>query len=302
MKKIFIILLLIILVPYIVVSNFIKNDEINFNYINNYNIRVKRVKKNQIEEIPFEEYIVGVLAGEMPVSFHIEALKAQAVAARSYALKKIDKNKEYDVVDTIDNQVYLDDDYLKEKWKNNYQENINKIRKAVLETKGQYLVYNDKIIDAFFFSTSNGKTENCEEVFVQKLPYLKSVDSSWEEKLSPVYRGIKELSLSDFYNKLNLEYNENLTIKILEYTTSGSIKSIKINNKIYKGTDIRYKLNLNSTYFTLKKVNKNVVIETKGKGHGVGMSQYGALGMANEGYRYDEILKYYYTNVEIKKI
>lgn len=303
MKKIILTLLIIIVIPYLIVNTFIKNEEINFQYVSNNFIRVKREKTNEIDEIPFEEYIVGVLAGEMPASFNLEALKAQAVAARSYALKKMDdnKNKDYDVVDSIKNQVYLDEQELKNRWKNKYLENINKIKEAVIETKGEYLTYDDKIIEAFFFSTSNGKTENCEEVFVETLPYLKSVDSSWD-KNSPSYNDTKEYNLNDFYKKLNLEYNEKLEINITKYTTTGSVKELIINGKTFKGTDVRYKLNLKSTYFTVKKDGTKVIITTKGNGHGVGMSQYGANGMAKNGYNYDEILKHYYTNVEIKKI
>lgn len=304
MKKIIFIVLLIIVIPYIVVTLFIKEEEIKFKFISNQIVRLKREKTGKIEEIPFEEYVKGVLAGEMPASFHIEALKAQAVAARSYVLKKMEdnKNKEYDVVDTIENQVYLDDDILKNNWGKNYTKNINKIKQAIIETKGEYLTYNNQIITAFFFSTSNGKTENCEEVFVQVLPYLKSVDSKWDLEISPVYNGQKEMALAEFYNKLGLKYNKNLKVKIIDYTKSGSVKNVEINNKKFKSTEIRSKLSLKSTFFIIKQVDSKVIITTKGNGHGVGMSQYGAFGMANEGYKYDEILKHYYTGVEIKKI
>ena len=120
---------------------------------------------------------MGVLAGEMPVYFHDEALKAQAVAARSYVLKRIiqNKNNEYDVVDSVAHQVYLDPEYLKERWKENYITNINKIRNAVFSTKGEFMVYKDKIVDALYFSTSNGFTENSEAVFGFNEPYLRSV-------------------------------------------------------------------------------------------------------------------------------
>ncbi|MBP3461707.1 MAG: stage II sporulation protein D [Bacilli bacterium] len=304
MKKIIFVVLSIIIIPYIVVTLFIKDDEIKFKFVSNNVVRVKREATNEIEIVPFEEYVKGVLAGEMPASFHIEALKAQAVAARSYVLKKMvdNKNKEYDVVDTIENQVYLDDETLKKNWKNNYENNMNKIKKAIIETKGEYLTYDNEIINAFFFSTSSGKTENCEEVFVQDLPYLKSVDSSWDIEISPVYNNVKTFTLKEFYQKIGLKYQEKLEIEIVNYTKSGSIKTIKINNKTFKGTDIRSKLSLKSTSFSIKKENKEIIITTKGNGHGVGMSQYGAYGMAKEGYNYEEILKHYYTGVEIKKI
>ena len=304
MKKILITIIFIILIPYIIVTFFIKDEEIKFKFVSNNFVRVKREKTNEIDNIPFEEYVKGVLAGEMPANFHIEALKAQAVAARSYVLKKManNKDKDYDVVDTIENQVYLDDETLKKNWKNNYEKNMNKLKQAIIETKGEYLTYDGEVINAFFFSTSNGKTENCEEVFVQKLPYLKSVDSSWDINISPVYNNEKKLTKEEFYKKLNLKYDENLKIEVLNYTTAGSIKAVKINGKTFKSTDIRSKLSLKSTSFTIKNVNDEIIITTKGNGHGVGMSQYGAYGMAKEGYNYTQILKHYYTGVEIKKI
>ena len=303
MKKVIITILFIILIPYLVVTIFIKNNEIKFKFISNNFVRVKRENTNLIEEIPFEEYVKGVLAGEMPSSFHIEALKAQAVAARTYVLKKMEENKskDYDIVDTIKNQVYLDDETLKKNWGKNYTKNINKIKQAIIETKGEYLTYNNEIITAFFFSTSNGKTENCEEVFKEKLPYLKSVNSSWDLDVNPNYKVEKTISLKEFYNKLGLNYNKNLTIKVLNYTEGNSIKIIKINNKTYKGTDVRYKLNLKSADFTIEQNEDNVKITTRGNGHGVGMSQYGANAMALKGNTYDKILKYYYKDVEITK-
>lgn len=303
MKKIIITLILIVLIPYLVVTLFIKEEEINFKFVSNKIVRVKREETNKIEEIPFEEYVKGVLAGEMPASFHIEALKAQAVAARTYVLKKIEdnKDKEYDVVDSIKNQVYLDDETLKKNWKDDYVKNINQIKTAIIETKGEYLTYDDEIITAFFFSTSNGKTENCEEVFVETLPYLKSVDSSWDKEVSPVYNSTKTFTLKNFYSKLGLKYDENLKIEVLNYTEGNSIKTIKINDVIFKGTDVRSKLGLKSADFTIEKTKENVNIKTKGNGHGVGMSQYGALAMAKQGYTYDQILKHYYKNVEITK-
>ena len=181
MNKILLITLLVVFIPFFVVNLFVRTDEIRFHYATNKVIRVKDASTNTISEVPFEEYIKGVLAGEMPVSFDLEALKAQAVAARSYALVQANKNKDadYDVVNTVDNQVYLTDDDLKEKWKDDYVSKVNKIKKAVQETKGEYLTYNGEVVEALFFSTSTGKTENSEEVFSSAVPYLRSVSSSF---------------------------------------------------------------------------------------------------------------------------
>ena len=303
MKKLIITTLIIILIPFIIVTIFIKDETIKFNFISNSVVRVKRENGN-IDRVFFEEYVKGVLAGEMPTSFDLEALKAQAVAARSYVLKKMEQNKEqdYDVVDTVMNQVYLDDATLKEKWKDKYEEKNNKIKQAIVETKGEYMTYNNEVIEAFFFSTSTGKTENSGEVFQTQLPYLKSVDSAWDEEVSPVFSQDNNLSLKEFYQKLNIEYNPNLKIEITKTTSTGRIKELKINDHEFKANDIYQKLNLRSTFFDIKQKDNQVEITTKGYGHGVGMSQYGALAMAKKGYKYQDILKYYYQGVEIKKL
>ena len=268
----------------------------------NENVRVFREQKNQIETIPLEEYLVGVLAGEMPVSYDIEALKAQAVAARTYTLKKIKTNKqnEYDVVDTTNDQVYLDETQLKNNWQNQYEENIKKIEQAINETKGEYITYKGEIIKAFFFSTSSGKTENCEDVFGEELPYLVSVASIWDEN-SPSYEKTEIYTKQDFYNKLGLPYEEVLNIEIKRNETN-SINTIKINNNEIIGTDFRKKLGLRSTNVEINEENNKIKITSKGYGHGVGLSQYGAKEMANLGYKYNEILKYYYKGIDIKKI
>ena len=303
MKKILLITLVIILVPLFIINLFMVVDNINFYGVNSKVIRVKDVGNNKVINVSFEEYIKGVLAGEMPASFELEALKAQAVAARSYVLVQMDKNKknDYDVVNTVDNQVYLTDEILKEKWKNDYDYKIKKIEKAVKSTTGEYLSYNNEVAETLFFSTSVGKTENSEEVFSSKVPYLRSVSSLWDES-SPVFTDTSVMTLKDFYNKLDLEYNYVLKIDILEKTSTGRVRRLKINDNDYSGRDVAKKLSLRSNYFEIIKDNNNVTINTKGYGHGVGMSQYGAQGMAKEGYTYDKILKHYYTGTEIKKI
>lgn len=305
MKKIIIFITLLIFIPFFIVIIYNKNyKEIELNYINVRYIRVKRNQTNIIETIPLESYIVGVLAGEMPIDFDLEALKAQAVASRSYALKRMEynKDKEYDVVDTILNQVYLDEEYLKNAWGNNYVKNINKLRKAVNETIDEYLEYNGSIVDAMFFSTSNGYTEDSELVFNFECDYLRSVDSPWDEEVSSAYLTTKTISLTEFYENLNLPYDKNLNIEIIKRSNTNRILLLKINNQEFSGTNLYNKLSLRSTDFTIELYGDTVKITTKGYGHGVGMSQYGALGMAKKGYTYEEILKHYYQNVSITKL
>lgn len=304
MKKLIIFSIIIILVPYLVVTLLIQDEEIHFQFISNQMVRVKRESTGTIEKVPLEEYVTGVLAGEMPVSFELEALKAQAVAARSYVMKKIEQNQnnEYDVVDTVSNQVYLDENTLKQKWQDSYIEKMNKIKTAIIETKGEYLTYDGQVIEAFFFSTSTGKTENVEEVFVSALPYLRSVDSSWDAEVSPVFEETNQFSLSDFYTKLNLPYQQSLEVIITKTTSTGRVKELTINGNWFKANDVYSNLKLRSTYFNIEQVGTNVIVTTKGFGHGVGMSQYGAQAMAKKGYTYDQILKHYYQGVEISKI
>lgn len=299
LRKVFLTAFIIVLIPTIINYLFYVPEKT----FKEYTIKVKQVSHDKIVELNLEDYVVGVLAGEMPISFEEEALKAQAVVARTYALKRVlNNNSEYDVVDTTKNQVYLDDEYLRDKWGKNYEKYIEKIRKVVSETSHEYIFFEDKIIDAMFFSTSVGMTENSEEIFPNELPYLRSVSSTWDEDVSPVFKENYKFTLKKFYELLGLKYNSKLTITKTSVTSTGRVKEIKINGKTFTGKKIQQLLDLRSNYFSIAKVGDNVQIETKGYGHGVGMSQYGANGMAKEGYKYEDIIKHYYQDVEIKKI
>lgn len=304
MKKIFLVTFIIIFIPFIIIVlfNVNKKEEIKIKYVSNTIIRVKRLKENRIDYIPFEEYIVGVLAGEMPIYFEKEALKAQAVASRSYALKRIKSNEEYDVVDSVLNQVYLDNDYLKSVWKNKYIDYINKLRTAVNETSLEYLDFNGDIVDALFFSTSNGYTESSKVVFNIDLPYLKSVKSSWDEKTSSAFRCSTSIPIDEFYSKLGLSFSNEFNYKILKKSETNRNISLCINGVEFSARTLYDMFGLKSTDFTLKKVDNFIIVDTIGYGHGVGMSQYGAEGMALEGYKYDDILNYYYSDISIKKM
>ena len=226
------------------------------------------------------------------------------MAARSYALKKIEYNKdnEYDVVDSVLNQVYLDNHYLKEAWGNKYVDNINKLREAVNDTSLEYLDYNGEVIDALFFSTSNGYTENSSLVFNIDLPYLQSVTSMWDSSTSSAFRSTKKISSSDFYSSLGLEKSNILNFKVLKRSTTNRILNLSINSTEFTGRELYDKLGLKSTDFSLKQDGDTIIIDTVGYGHGVGMSQYGAEGMALEGYSYKDILSHYYVGTSIKKL
>ena len=260
-------------------------------------LKVNLLKDENIITLDLEDYVVGVVACEMPASFDNEALKAMSVAARTYAMYKMNGKKNYDLTSTTKDQCYISENEMKKKWGKNFDKYYKIINDAVSDTNHEYMTYNDKVIIAFYFSISNGYTENSENVFSQKLDYLKSVDSSWDSKYS-YKKSTKEFKVEDFFKKLNLKDTEIKNIKIDKYDT-GRVKTIKINNNSFKGTKFRTLLGLKSTDFEITYDKEKVIIKTKGYGHGVGMSQYGANAMALKGYSYDEILKYYYTGINL---
>jgi stage II sporulation protein D len=260
-------------------------------------IHLKR-SNQEVIEIELEDYIIGVVAAEMPASFPLEALKAQAVAARTYALKQIKTNQF--LYDNDTHQNYKDQNQLKALWGNNFNTYFNKIKKAVNDTKEEYLTYNNSYIDAVYHSTSNGKTEDAKAVWGNNIPYLKSVDSHWDLAM-PNY--LKETSKE--FNLINdilgLNINNDSLIEVLSFTDSQRIEKIKIDEKVFTGLELRNLLGLRSTDFEFSFIDNELKIITRGYGHGVGMSQYGASGMAKEGYNYKEILLHYYPGVSISK-
>ena len=249
-----------------------------------------------VVSMDLEEYLIGVVGAEMPASFQMEALKAQAVVARTYALKLLASGKK--LTDTVSTQVYKDNNELKKLWGNSYSTYYQKIKEAVISTKGVSVYYQGNYINALYHSTSNGKTEDANMVWGCSVPYLKSVDSKWDIQASSYLREIKE----DFTNALNLlgiSSDTNIQFEIISRDESGRVEKIKVGDKIFDGVTFRNLLKLRSTDFSIMVINNQVSITTKGYGHGVGLSQYGANGMAQEGYTYREILKHYYTGVEV---
>ncbi len=265
---------------------------------NNIYVNVRRNNGN-IEKYELEEYIIGVVGAEMPASFNKEALKAQSVVARTYALKSIKSNKQL----TSDNstQNFKDNNELKKMWGINYNTYYNKIKSAVLETKGLYLSYNNDYVDAVYHSTSNGNTEDAVYVWGNSVPYLKSVSSEYDNT-NKNYNSTITLTYNEISNKLKNSIDSNTKFNIISRTSGNRVKEIEINGTTYSGVEFRKLLNLRSADFSIENNGANVVISTNGYGHGVGMSQYGANGMANNGSSYRDILLHYYTGVSIKNI
>ncbi len=266
-------------------------------------IRLLNETDNSITTINLEDYIVGVVAAEMPASFEQEALKAQAVAARTFAIykKNTRKNLNYDLIMGVKDQAYKDNRTLLSQWGLSFFPNYLKIRDAVKETQGEVVTYNDEVINAFYFSMSNGYTENSELVFKQDLPYLNQVDSSWDNASLTNYEVTKSIKKEDFCNALEIDCYD-IKIENIERTNSNRVNTITINGETWKGTEIRSKLGLRSTDFDLNISDTEITFVTRGYGHGVGMSQYGANGMAKENYTYKQILEHYYQNTKIEKI
>ena len=278
-------------------ANIDNNQDNNESQIDN-NIYVTVYRSNgDVINLDIEEYLIGVVGAEMPASFNIEALKAQAIVARTYTLKKIANNQI--LTDTVSTQVYKDNFQLKDIWKGDFDKYYNKIKTAVDSTKGLYITYNGTYIDAVYHSTSNGKTEDAIYVWGNDIPYLKSVDSPWDVNATSYLR----TEIKDFNTVLNIlgvDLNTD-DFEILEKNDSGRVIKVKVGNNIYSGVELRNLLNLRSTDFDLAIDNGNLIITTKGYGHGVGMSEYGANGMANSGYNYEQILKHYYQGIDIVK-
>lgn len=290
-------------------SNKLSNnvEENSTNKSNLTETKKENIKKNEITvtvyrnngkiiNLELEEYVLGVVGAEMPASFNIEALKAQAILARTYALKSIKNGKK--LTDTVSTQAYKDNSELQKLWKNDYTKYYEKIKKAVNETKGKVILYNNEYIDAVYHSTSNGKTENSKNVWKNSLPYLVSVDSSWDKNVKS-YKKETIFEINEFCNILKLDVEEPITYEIIHNET-GRVRQITINNKTFSGTEFRNLLKLRSTDFEIEINDEKIKVTTYGYGHGVGMSQYGANEMAKQGYSYIQILKHYYTGVVIK--
>ncbi len=299
MQNKYLIIIIVVLSIIAIVSSPNKEETAYFND-DLVNVTVKDVDSNEETNLDLEEYVVGVVAGEMPASFEIEALKAQAIAARSYALSKIETSTEsYDLVTDITNQVYITTEDMQEKWGEDYDFYYDKIKNAVSATKNLVMEYEGDVISAYYFAMSNGATEDVSLVFGEARDYLKSVDSSWDESVKN-FSVTTTFTKEEFCSKLSIDCS-NITIGAIDRSSTNRVNTIVINDKEFKGTTLRTLLGLRSTDFTID-IADDIKITTKGYGHGVGMSQYGANEMAKNGASYEEILNHYYKDIDIVEI
>ena len=275
-------------------------------------IKLLHEKTGEIEELPIDEYLLGVVSSEMPANFEIEALKAQAVVARTYTIYQImNSNGKHGEADICDNyaccQAWISKEDRLNRWDENEKEsNWNKIIDAVNSTSGKIITYNGEPIDAFFHSNSGGVTETASNVWGGKnFPYLQCVEVSGEDNYEQFSSEVN-LSKEELLNKLKVKYpeveisfNEPDQIKIKEYTESGRVKTIKFGNIELSGTEVRTLFSLKSTNFKIEADETNIIFKVLGYGHGVGMSQTGADSLAKNGKNYEEIIKHFYTGIEI---
>jgi len=281
-------------------------------------VKVFITKENTIKELSLEEYVAGVVAAEMPADFGLEALKAQAVASRTYALAHVSelggilcKNANgANLCDTVHCQAYMTKEERIKSWpEGSGQKYWDKIMTAVKGTQGEVLTYNNSLVmEPYYFATSSGKTENSEDVFSNSIPYLRSVESPGEEETKN-FKSIKIFGYNELSQIINNNYNNakvtaasiKKQITVIDRTEAGSVKNIKIGSITMTGSKFRTMLGIKSSNFKIVFNLKSVEIDCTGYGHGVGMSQWGANAMAKEENNYIQILNHYYLGTVISK-
>lgn len=301
------IILFIIIVPIICIMI---SEKIDIPKIED-EILVYVAQEDRIEKMRVNQYIKEVVSAEMPVEFSKEALKAQAVAARTYMVRKMESgeapaHKGADIcTDYKHCAAWISETERKKLWNSEKNEEYwNKISEAVDETDGEIMVYGDEIVNAVFHSTSSGKTEAAVDVWGKDVAYLQSVESPGDE-LSPKFNDEKKMPISEFCAKVLEKYPEaDMSAPLFEaqsVSAAGGVITAKVCGISIKGTEFRTLFELRSANIEFSQVGENVIIKTKGNGHGVGMSQYGANYMANQGFDYKNILMHYYTGTKIEK-
>ncbi len=289
-------------------------DEINkenYDYKEYTTIKLLHKNDNSVQELPLDEYLLGVVSSEMPATFEQEALNAQAIVARTYTIYMIKNGRKHEEADICDSssccQAWINKEDRLAKWEENVrEENWNKIEKAVYSTKGKIITYNGEVIDAFFHSNSGGMTETPAGVWGgTNYPYLQSVATAGEDAYDQ-YSSEVVLTKEEFKNKIleshadfSIDFSKDNCIQIAEYTDSNRVKTVKVGNLNLSGVEMRTLLGLRSTNFTFTMEGDNIKFEVIGYGHGVGMSQTGADSMAKQGSNCEEIIKHFYTGVEV---
>lgn len=263
-------------------------------------IQIRLIGSEGNRELDLEEYLVGVVLAEMPASFEEEALKAQAVVARTYTIRAKEGKGKHDDGDICGNSACCQG-YLAPADYGGTPEVLSKVRNAVTSTVGQVLIYEGKLIEATYFSCSGGTTEDAVAVWGTDVPYLQSVQSPGEENAT-YYTDSVQFSVKEFASRLgiNLTGKPDSWLEGTKYTAGGGVDTMVIGGLTFKGTELRKLLGLRSTAFTVMATENSITVTTRGYGHRVGMSQYGADAMATLGSTYEEILAHYYQGTKLK--
>lgn len=287
--------------------------EVKNSIANNPTIKLLHLSTGEVEEIDLEIYLYGVVSAEMPATYHEEALKTQAIVARTYTMYKIKNEPKHDNADICDTstccQAYITKEERLAKWKEEEREaNWNRIIEAVDSTKGKVITYNGEVINAFFHANSGGKTEIASNVWGGKdYPYLQVVSTEGETEYtqysSTVILSKEELleKLKENHPDIQIDFNNENAIEILEYTEGERVKTVRFGNIEFSGVEARQTFGLKSANFDLV-FGENIIFNVRGYGHGVGLSQTGANSMAKENKNYEEIIKHFYSGVEIQNI
>lgn len=264
-------------------------------------IHLMNYPEGNIQTMELEEYITGVLKAEVPASFSRETLKAQAVASRTYACKAMISGKHdgFDICTDSSCCQAFQSESQQETGLSAFR--TDKIRNAVRETKGQVIIFQDQLIEAAFFSSSGGKTENAADVWGWDYPYLKSITSSGEES-APHYTEEFRIPKEKMREIFEIPKQDDITIDHICYTDGGGIRSLNLSGNEIPGTRFRTLLKLPSTKLQIEEEVDSFRVTSSGFGHRVGMSQYGAQAMALKGEDYRSILTYYYPGTAIQSI
>ena len=319
MKKIVFYLIFIIILTFtmpLIFTNPFKTEETvadeieKFDYGKYSSINLLHIDTGEVEQIDLDTYLYGVVASEMPATFELEALKAQAVVARTYTIYQIKNGSKHENADVCDSsyccQAWISKENRMARWEEDKAEEYwNKILEAVNNTKGKIIFYEGEPINALFHSNSGGSTEISLNVWGGNFPYFQTVETSGEESYSS-YSSEVEISKDDLIKKMlerysdyKIDFSDNNCINIQEYTSSGRISKISIGNKQISGVEARSIFGLKSAKFNFEILENSIKFSVLGYGHGVGLSQCGSDVLAKNGKNYEEIIRYYYKDVEI---
>ena len=257
----------------------------------------------EVEMVDIEVFLVGVVAAEMPASFETEALKAQAAAARTYILHAMGGGRHEEATVCTNSahcQAYLSLEEMQERWGKDFHTYYEKIKQVVGETYGMVITYGAVPIDALYHSTCGGHTEDAGSYWDKPVPYLLGVPCEWDAE-SQRYRNREVFTLSAAAKRLGISVTELTGMKITALTGTGRVKNITVGSKSFSGKGVRELLGLFSSAFTFDIEGENIVFLSSGSGHGAGLCQYGANGMAKAGYNWQEIINHYYTGITLQK-